>query len=148
MPQGDMYGWWCGCVVVGWMLVTEMMGWMCGVGCHSLHRAEALCWVMSPLQGRWEVVVPLYVGPRPYAMIYCPYRASITLKGFNNLARGLAPGNQSDCPYDVEGPHPTPPSARVLRTHADGTKSVSIRRLRLSECRAKRRSSESSIKLA
>ncbi len=32
----------CGCVVVGWMLVTEMMGWMCGVGCHSLHRAEAL----------------------------------------------------------------------------------------------------------
>ena len=25
-----------------WVWVDEMMGWMCGVGCHSLHRAEAL----------------------------------------------------------------------------------------------------------
>ena len=32
-----------------------------------------------------------FVGPRPYAMLYCPFRASITLKGFNNLAQGLAP---------------------------------------------------------
>ena len=24
-----------------------------GVGCHPLHRAEALRWGMSPLQGRW-----------------------------------------------------------------------------------------------
>ncbi|MBR2113159.1 MAG: hypothetical protein IJ929_00605 [Prevotella sp.] len=48
-----MYGWWCGCVVVGWMLVTEMMGWMCGVGCHPTHRGKPLCFVMSPLQGRW-----------------------------------------------------------------------------------------------
>ena len=52
-PKGDMYGWWYGCVVVGWMLVTEMMGWMVLVWCYTLHRAEALCWVMSPLQGRW-----------------------------------------------------------------------------------------------
>ena len=52
-PKGDMYGWWCGCVVVGWMLVTEMMGWMCGVGCHPTHRGKPLCFVMSPLQGRW-----------------------------------------------------------------------------------------------
>ena len=43
---------WCGCVVVGWMLVTEMMGWMVLVWCYTLHRAEALCWGMSPLQGR------------------------------------------------------------------------------------------------
>ena len=38
-------------VVVGWMLVTEMMGWMCGVGCHPIHRAETLRYVMLPLQG-------------------------------------------------------------------------------------------------
>ena len=65
---------------------------MCGVGCHPIHRAETLCWVMSPLQGRWMVEVTFqFVGPRPYAMLYCPFRASITLKGFNNLAQGLAP---------------------------------------------------------
>ena len=50
-PKGDMYGWWCGCVVVGWMLVTEMMG---------------LMWV-------WDVI--RYIGASPYANIYCPYRA-------------------------------------------------------------------------
>ena len=44
-----MYGWWCGCVVVGWMLVTEMMGWMALVWCYTLHRAEP------------------YPGPRPWA---------------------------------------------------------------------------------
>ena len=55
--------------------------------------------VMSPLQGRWMGWIPIHVGPRPYAMLCCPYRASITPKGFNNLARGLAPGNQSDRPY-------------------------------------------------
>ena len=36
--------------------------------------------------------MPIHVGPRPYANLYCPFRASITLKGFNNTARGLAPG--------------------------------------------------------
>ena len=46
---------------------------------------------MSPLQGRWMGWIPIHVGPRPYAMLCCPYRASITLKGFNNLARGLVP---------------------------------------------------------
>ena len=55
---------------------------------------------MSPLQGRWMVEVTFqFVGPRPYASLYCPFRASITLKGFNNLAQGLAPGNQSDHSY-------------------------------------------------
>ena len=90
-------------MVVGWMLVTEMMGWMVLVWCYTLHRAEALCWGMSPLQGRWWGVGTPFVGPRPYANIYCPFRASITLKGFNNLAQGLAPGNQSDhpCVYPV-----------------------------------------------
>lgn len=48
--------------------------------------------VMSPLQGRWMGWIPIHVGPRPYAMLCCPYRASITPTGFNNLARGLAPG--------------------------------------------------------
>ena len=81
----------------------------------------------EPLTGAMDGWIPIHVGASPYAMLCCPYRASITLKGFNNLAQGLAPGNQSDCPYDVEGPHPTPPSARVLRTHADGTKAVSAR---------------------
>ena len=38
-------------MVVGWMLVTEMMGWMCGVGCHPIRRAETLRYVMLPLQG-------------------------------------------------------------------------------------------------
>ena len=37
-----------GVVGVGWMLVTEMLGWMVLVWCYTLHRAEALCWVMSP----------------------------------------------------------------------------------------------------
>ena len=61
--------------------------------------------VMSPLQGRWMGWIPIHVGPRPYAMLCCPYRASITLrsssarllpkgrkKGCYNTARGLAPG--------------------------------------------------------
>ena len=48
-------GWYgmVGVVVVGWMLVTEMMGWMCGVGCHPIRRGKPLCFVTSPLQGRW-----------------------------------------------------------------------------------------------
>ena len=36
--------------------------------------------------------IPIHVGPRPYAMLCCPYRASITPKGCYNTARGLAPG--------------------------------------------------------
>ena len=53
----------------------------------------------EPLTGAMDGWIPIHVGPRPYASLYCPYRASITLKGFNNLAQGLAPGNQSDRPY-------------------------------------------------
>ena len=53
--------------------------------------SEFRCWV-------WDVI--RYIGPRPYASLYCPYRASITLKGFNNLAQGLAPGNQSARPWE------------------------------------------------
>ena len=58
----------CGCVVVGWMLVTEMLGWMCGVGCHPIHRGKPLCWDMSPLQGRMEGDTSI-VGARPYPML-------------------------------------------------------------------------------
>ena len=32
-------------------MVDVVVVGMCGVGCHSLHRAEALCWVMSPYRG-------------------------------------------------------------------------------------------------
>ena len=62
-----MYGWWCGCVVVGWMLVTEMLGWMVLVWCYTLHRGKPLCFVTSPLQGRWMGWIPIHIGPRPYA---------------------------------------------------------------------------------
>ena len=62
-----------------WMMEWLMwwwLGWMVLVWCYTLHRAEALCWDMSPLQGRWMVEVTFqFVGPRPYANIYCPYRA-------------------------------------------------------------------------
>ena len=32
--------------------------WMCGVGCHPIHRGKPLRWVMSPLQGRYGVLSP------------------------------------------------------------------------------------------
>ena len=61
-----------------WMMEWLMwwwLGWMVLVWCYTLHRAEALCWVMSPLQGRWWGVGNPFVGPRPYAPLYCPFRA-------------------------------------------------------------------------
>jgi hypothetical protein len=67
-----------------WMLVTGMVD----------------VWL---LDGCWYGVTR-YIGPRPYANLYCPYRASITLKGFNNLAQGLAPGNQSAAPGNQFAP--------------------------------------------
>ena len=55
--------------------------------------------IYEPPSGAVDGWIPIHVGSRPYANLYCPFRASITLKGFNNLAQGRAPGNQSDRPY-------------------------------------------------
>ena len=46
----------------------------------------------EPLSGAMDGWIPIHVGPRPYAMLCCPYRASITPKGCYNTARGLVPG--------------------------------------------------------
>ena len=61
-------------------------GWMCGG------------WDGGDGNDGMDGWMPIHAGPWPYAMLFCPYRASITLKGFNNLAQGLAPGNQSAAP--------------------------------------------------
>ena len=44
-----------------WMMEWLMwwwLGWMVLVWCYTLHRGKPLCFVMSPLQGRYGVLSP------------------------------------------------------------------------------------------
>ena len=52
---------------------------------------ETYDYCYAPPTGAIIIIIPLYIGASPYAILYSPFGGSNALKGLYTIAQGLAP---------------------------------------------------------